>query len=92
MSYDNTNKGTLGDNERKEKDSHPDMKGRCDIKCEGCGALQPMWISGWNKNGSRGAFTSLAFEVVKRAAEAIKPKQAPKQNDPDFEFNDDIPY
>lgn len=91
MAYDNTNKGTLGDNERKEKDTHPDMKGKCDIKCESCGATTQMWISGWNRTGARGAFVSLAFEAVKKAVDAITTKQQPKQNDPDFD-DSQIPF
>ena len=59
--YDNTNSGMLYQNDRKEKNSHPDFKGQCTIKTPD-GELIEYWVSGWEKNGKKGPFVSLAFE------------------------------
>ena len=58
MAYDNDMRGTLGKNKRKEKDTHPDYSGSCEIGGVG------YWISGWLKeNGSTGEkFFSLSFK------------------------------
>lgn len=58
MAYDNSMKGTLGKNKRKEKDSHPDYSGSCEI--DGV----EYWISGWIKeNGkTKERFFSLSFK------------------------------
>ena len=83
MSYDKTNSGTLGKNQRKETDKHPDYAGQINI--EG----KDYWLSGWIKqNGSTGEkFFSLA----------VKPKEdrnpTPKREQQAEEaFNDDIPF
>lgn len=68
MAYDNNMKGTLGRNKRKEKDSHPDYSGSCEIYG------QQYWISGWvQENRSTGEkFFSLSF----------KEKDAPTRREP----------
>lgn len=82
MSEQRDNSGTLGKNQRREKDSHPTHSGQCVIDGK------PFWISAWVKDGRDGSkFFSLAF----------KPKEA-KQRVPDpdpnngAEFDDDIPF
>ena len=63
MAYDNTNSGFLSRNERKEKPTHPDFSGNCDIN-----GVQ-YWISGWTKDGKPGTkmegkkFFSLSFKA-----------------------------
>lgn len=57
--YDNTNKGVLFLNDRKEKDTHPDRKGS--INVDG----KEYWLSGWNKETSRGDTISLSIEAKK---------------------------
>lgn len=58
MEYDRTNTGIMSKNDRKEKDSHPDVKGSVNI--EGV----EYWLSGWKKerNDGSGSFYSLAFK------------------------------
>ena len=81
MAYDNNMKGTLGKNKRKEKDTHPDYTGSCEIE-----GVQ-YWISGWLKeNGSTGEkFFSLAFKEKDAA-----PARAPRPTNNIEE--DDIPF
>lgn len=57
MAYEiRDNSGTLFKNEKKEKDTHPNMNGSCMI--EGV----EFWISAWTKDGAKGRFQSLAFK------------------------------
>lgn len=84
--YDNTNKGIISKNDRKETDSHPDITGS--INVDG----KEFWISGWKKNrSSDGApFYSLAVKPkMERAAEIRR-----EAENPDFnrDLNDEIPW
>lgn len=67
------NSGTIGPNDRKNKDTHPDLKGQATI--DGV----EYWVSGWNKSNERGPFTSLAFEKKQnqRAPSAPPPSRDP---------------
>lgn len=56
MSGTRDNSGTISKNKRKEKDSHPDIKGQATI-----GGVA-YWVSGWQKQNDNGVFYSLAFE------------------------------
>lgn len=66
VKYDNS--GIISENDRKQQPNHPDFKGQ--ITVEG----REYWLSGWEKNGSKGPFISLS----------VKPKedQAPQQSKP----------
>lgn len=82
MAYEQKpNTGSVFKNDRKEKDSHPDIKGSALV--DGV----EYWISGWRKEGERGGWYSLAF-----TPKDDKPaKHAPKK--PSFDDADqDIPF
>lgn len=68
--YDNTNKGVLFDNDRKETDKHPDMNGTININ----GVEH--WFSGWWKQGAKGEFLSLSIGKPKEQQQARQPAQA----------------
>lgn len=74
MAYDNNMRGIISKNERKEKDSHPDIKGSCEINGT------EYWISGWIKvrNDGEGRFYSLSFEPKQKQP----PKPAPTRQAP----------
>ncbi len=77
--YDNTNTGILAKNGMKQKDSHPDARGRCNIK----GTW--FWISGWAKfNSNDGSkFQSLAFtEMTAEDVAKYIDKTTPKADKP----------
>ena len=62
MTYDNTNKGSLGKNTRKTEPNHPDITGSLNV--DG----RDYWINGWQKTNSTDGskFYSLS----------VKPKEA----------------
>ncbi len=84
--YDNNNTGVLFINDRKEKDTHPDRKGSAEI-----GGKQ-YWVSGWDKQTSKGETLSLAFslkeDAKKGAAKAQESVNTARGND----FDDDIGF
>ncbi|MES2625925.1 MAG: hypothetical protein V4628_11655 [Pseudomonadota bacterium] len=82
--YDNTNKGTLGKNRRKEKDTHPSHTGSINI--EG----KEYWLSAWVKDGSNNEkFFSLS---VKPKENAPQQQQRTSSTPPTDSFGDDIPF
>ena len=87
MEYDNSNRGVLFKNDRKEKDTHPDYKGNY---TDGSGA--EFWLSAWLKKDKNGnTFMSLSTTAkdethnkgMQQARQAIQPK---------VEFEDDLPF
>lgn len=78
--YDNTNRGALFKNTKREKDTHPEYNGTVNI--EGV----EYWISAWVKDGKSGKFFSLSF----KAKDEAKPKPVAETTaDP---FGDDLPF
>lgn len=61
--FDNTNRGVLFINDRKEQDNHPDRKGS--INVDG----KEYWLSAWNKETAKGDTISLS----------VTPKDGAKQ-------------
>jgi len=56
MDYDNTNRGVLFRNDRKETDKHPDFTGSIDFEGRDC------WLSAWVKESKAGTkFFSLSL-------------------------------
>lgn len=78
--FDNTNRGSIFKNDRKEQDSHPDMKGT--INVEGV----EYWISGWKKTSKDGKnFISLSVrQKEERKSEQPTRKAPPKHDDLDW--------
>ena len=73
--YDNTNSGALFENQKREKPSHPHLRGSCTIKTPD-GELVEYWVSAWQKTSKGGDdFFSLSFQMKDGAEKnAEKPK------------------
>ena len=61
--YDNTNRGALFRNNRKERDTQPDYNGK--INVEG----RDFYLNGWLKEGKNGKFFSLSVKPVEETQE-----------------------
>ena len=68
--YDNTNRGVLFINDRKERDSQPDRTGSINI--EGV----EYFLDGWIKDGAKGKFLSLSVKRKDKQPEASAPARA----------------
>lgn len=96
--YDNTNRGVLFVNDRKQSANHPDFKGSIDV------GGKEYWLSAWKKSGAKGEFYSLSIAAKEdQGAAATKPaaKAAPKPasnasrstKSPNFDaMSDDVPF
>lgn len=95
--YDNTNRGALFRNDRKEQDSHPDLSGQINI--EG----REYWLSGWTKRNDDGTFKVLSLSVKpkeqmrqgeSRQGQSGRGNQRRNRNEPPpmDDFQDDIPF
>lgn len=89
--YDNTDRGVLFKNDRKEQDNHPDYKGSINV-----GGVE-FWLSAWIKEGNKGKFMSLS---IKPKEQQPAPRQAPPARRPAAarpasgfdDMDDDIPF
>jgi len=80
MDYDNTNRGSIWKNDRKETEKHPDFTGS--INVEG----KEYWLNGWRrKEGANPKAPAMSFSV------RAKEQQAP-QPDTVAGFDDSIPF
>lgn len=79
-SYDNTNKGALFINTKKEKDTHPTMKGSINIDGK------EYWLSAWSKtHETKGKWLSLSVEPK-------EPVQAAPVSDTIKQIEYDLPF
>ena len=92
MAYDNTNSGALFENDRKESDRHPDIKGT--INVDGV----EYWCSGWNKV-SKGGKNYISLSVQKKESkQAPRQQSQPAQNSDNpapggsTDYDEDIPF
>jgi uncharacterized protein (DUF736 family) len=79
--YDNTNRGVLFKNERKESDKHPDYKGNLNV--EGV----EYWLDAWIKEGKSGKFMSVSIKKKEPMQKQVDVKK--QQNPMD---DDDLPF
>lgn len=85
MTYDNTNRGALFKNDKKESDKHPDYKGNLDV--DGV----DHWIDAWVKTAESGR-KYMSISIKKK--EAKKPEK-PLRNEPQRrgrDEDDSIPF
>jgi len=86
--YDNTNRGVLFKNDRKETDNHPDYTGKIDI--DGT----EYYLSAWIKESKNGKFMSLSRgKSTSDKSESKKSEAKGKARQDREEFvDDDIPF
>lgn len=82
--YDNTNRGTLFKNERKEGVAHADYEGS--INVDGVEFWLNAWIKTSNKTSKK--FMSLSVKPKGQVSSQVSKSSAPKQND----FDDECPF
>jgi hypothetical protein len=76
MAYDNTNRGSLNKNERKEKPTHADYRGQINV------GGKEYWLDAWLKDGPKGKWMSLS----------VKPKDdTPKSRSTRSDADEDSP-
>jgi hypothetical protein len=63
--FDNTNRGALFKNDRKQADKHADYTGKLNV------GGKDYWISGWVKEGKSGKFFSLSVKPQAPAADWV---------------------
>jgi len=77
--YDNSNRGALFVNDRKESDKHPDYRGTAEVEGVEC------WVSCWIKTSSKGAkYLSLAFTPKEEQASSAPRRTATNNDAADF--------
>jgi len=88
MEYDNTNRGSIWKNDRKEKDTQPDFTGS--INVEG----KEYWLNAWKrKDDANEKAPLLSFSVKAKDDQAqAKPMYAENSAGDVKQFDDNIPF
>src|ERR1017187_9216651 len=75
--YDNTNRGAIWKNEKKTKDTDPDLTGSQNV--EG----REYWVSAWKrKEGASPKAPALSWSVKPKDEQTISQRAMPKRPDP----------
>lgn len=77
--YDDTNRGALFKNDKKESDNHPDYKGSINV------AGTDYWLSAWLKKSKAGQ-TFMSLSVKPKDDAPAKPAKKAAQPDEDSPF------
>ena len=85
MGYDNTNKGALFKNDKRQTESHPEYKGSINVGGE------EYWLSAWVKTSKTGSkFFSLSVQAKNTKAVPVPRKTTVSA--PADDFSDEIPF
>ena len=84
--YDNTNRGALFKNTRKDSDNHPDYNGS--INVDGV----EYWLSAWVKEGAKGKFFSLSVKPKEQPAPKPQAKAPAKASSGFDDMDEDLPF
>jgi uncharacterized protein (DUF736 family) len=83
--YDNTNRGALFRNHRKEQPNHPDHQGSLNV-----GGVD-YWISAWVKESKKDGKKFFSLSVKPKEVNA-PPREPESKPAPAADFDDDIPF
>jgi hypothetical protein len=90
--FDETNRGSIWKNEKKQKDTHPDFTGSLNVNGE------EFWVSAWKrKEGASAKAPALSFSIQPKD-ESRQPAQTKQQSNEQKpgsgfdDFEDDIPF
>jgi hypothetical protein len=89
MQYDNSNRGALWKNDRRDKETHPQLKGSTNVVCPHCNKATDYWTSAWTSSeGGKKPLVSISLQ----AKDGVVNVPAPKSPDVVETFEDDIPW
>tara|TARA_R100000742_G_C4279636_1_gene104878 strand:- start:7142 stop:7381 length:240 start_codon:yes stop_codon:yes gene_type:complete len=75
--YDNTNRGAIWKNDKKETEKHPDFKGELNVD----GVLY--WVSAWKRSpGAKDNAPALNFNITKKDAVPASSEQSSTEDIP----------
>jgi len=81
--YDDTNRGKVWKNDRKEKDTDADLTGSQNVVCPKCGVASDYWINAWKrKQGANPKAPALSWST--------RPKDGGPQRKPTYSKDDTV--
>lgn len=86
--YDNTNRGAIFKNEKKETEKHPDFTGSLNVNG------QEFWVSAWKRRPDQSEKSpALSFSIkAKDSSAPTKQTEAPSGGGNNADFDNDIPW
>ena len=89
--FDKTNTGSLGVNEDRKSDKHPEYTGSINTTCPHCSESSDHWLSAWIKTAGPTARKpgSKFFSLSSKSKQPPKPKAMPEA---DFTDDSEIPF
>jgi len=88
--YDNTNRGSIWKNDKKETDNHPDFTGSLNVNGE------DFWVSAWKrKPDANPKAPALSFSIKPKEPSQHDSQKAngyAPQSSAETDFDDDIPF
>jgi uncharacterized protein (DUF736 family) len=85
MAYDNTDKGSLFTNDKKETEKHPDYNGSINV------GGREYWLSGWKKKSEKTGKTFLSLSVREKQ-ETPRQSSEPTRKAKADDFDQDCPF
>lgn len=92
--FDDTNRGSIWKNDRKESEKHPDFTGHQNTVCPHCNKTTYWWVSAWKrKEGASPRAPALGWSLKQKDGQRVagKPDTAARPSLKD-EMDDFIPF
>jgi hypothetical protein len=87
--FDNTNRGSIWKNDKKDKDTHPDFTGSLNVNGV------EFWVSAWKrKEGAAAKAPSLSFSIKLKEERGATPKTSGNRRDREIDDmdGDQVPF